>query len=428
MAERQAVVFIHGIGEQRPVDSLRGFMGGLFPGEGEPEVYTMPDRCDTTFELQVFVAPARAGRARRRTDFYEGYWASEIRGTRVAHVTSWLRRLLLRWPASLPRRLRWLWWLVWVAIVLVAALAGWLLLGDVVPWLRADDGSWRGALVKLASGVLIAVATGWITRSLGDAVRYVDARPENVAVRRAVRTRIVELLERLHEQGYARIVVVGHSLGGIIAYDAIRLLWARRMADVEVDIDDAGVVAAAEALADDDEEEGRRTEFQDAQHGAWAAVAGSQRPDGHPTWRISDLVTVGSPIAYPTLLLAGPRPLHAMVADRELPTCPPVTADRGYRYVTDDDVPHLHHAAPFAVVRWTNVYAVGDFIGGPIEVPLPDTPDSGLGGGVRNEPLNDRWARVPLRAHSRYWDEGVEPVRRALSLDDDVRDLRRHAA
>jgi hypothetical protein len=64
-----------------------------------------------------------------------------------------------------------------------------------------------------------------------------------------------------------------------------------------------------------------------------------------------------------------------------LPTCPPQRDEKGYAYSgSPTDVGEdkkftplvLHHAAPFAVTRWTNLYfpamfgLLGDLVGGPL--------------------------------------------------------------
>jgi hypothetical protein len=64
---------------------------------------------------------------------------------------------------------------------------------------------------------------------VGDVARYVRADPRNIAMRAAIRDRGLKLLKDLHDrQSYQRIIFVAHSLGTVIAYDLISLLWAGR--------------------------------------------------------------------------------------------------------------------------------------------------------------------------------------------------------
>ena len=53
-----------------------------------------------------------------------------------------------------------------------------------------------------------------------DAARYFDPSPENIDERMHIRKEGIELLCNLHNTGgYNRIIIVGHSLGGVIVYD-----------------------------------------------------------------------------------------------------------------------------------------------------------------------------------------------------------------
>ena len=83
-------------------------------------------------------------------------------------------------------------------------------------------------------GVVIAalgwVATSFIVLYFGRVVRYTRAKPDNIAARQNIRERVLALLSELHDKEYVRIIVVGHSLGSILAYDLISYFWAERQA------------------------------------------------------------------------------------------------------------------------------------------------------------------------------------------------------
>ena len=70
------------------------------------------------------------------------------------------------------------------------------------------------------------VATSFITPYFGRVVRYTRAKPDNIAARKQIRERGLALLSELHKKEYERIIVVGHSLGSILAYDLISYFWA----------------------------------------------------------------------------------------------------------------------------------------------------------------------------------------------------------
>jgi hypothetical protein len=141
-----------------------------------------------------------------------------------------------------------------------------------------------------------------------------------------------------------------------------------------------------------------------------------------------------------------------------LPTCPPQRDEKGYGFnprraieVGADAngkvkrfVPLiLHHAAPFAVTRWTNLYfparrgLFGDIIGGPV-APV-------FGAGVKDVAvrLKRDWLNRSPGAHVRYWmreretdpgdlpreadtadaEPALEALRAAIALDE-LRDFR----
>jgi hypothetical protein len=98
---RQAVVLIHGIGEQRPMETLRAFVSAFLE---DGTYHSKPDMLSDTDEmrrlkLRKFVAddPAKSTNPDwPETDFYEYYWAHQMYGTTISHVVSWLRRIMFR--------------------------------------------------------------------------------------------------------------------------------------------------------------------------------------------------------------------------------------------------------------------------------------------------------------------------------------------
>ncbi|MEW8268619.1 MAG: hypothetical protein AB2731_20955 [Candidatus Thiodiazotropha sp.] len=56
---------------------------------------------------------------------------------------------------------------------------------------------------------------------VGDAARYLRPAAQNIQRRQEIRTAGVDLLKNLHDRGYDRIIIVGHSLGSVIGYDIL---------------------------------------------------------------------------------------------------------------------------------------------------------------------------------------------------------------
>lgn len=85
--------------------------------------------------------------------------------------------------------------------------------------------------VGIAKIPVISTLTTWVLNRaasfmsdmMGDVVIYstADVRSTNYAIRQRLLAGAVEELKLLLEQDYDRIIVVGHSLGSVIAYDAL---------------------------------------------------------------------------------------------------------------------------------------------------------------------------------------------------------------
>jgi hypothetical protein len=408
---RQAVIVIHGIGEQRPMDTLRSFVMGVLGTDtkpnGEPAFYSKPDPNSDSFELRRF----RAFDSTADTDFLEFYWQHRMPIAPGRFVLSWLWLLMRRPVTAVPGRFRLLWWLCW-AVVAVGAL---VLLGRLAGELFGFDLP-LPTLPKLGLGAAFAVGAIWATvRSyVGDAAIYLNPHPRTVEARNDIRTAGVALLERLHEDGrYARIVVAGHSLGSVIAYDILGFAWnraserwRRRVQDGELPVPQPsqGLLDKAEKLAGREE-----PPTADEWHDCVAELLTEQRAAGLE-WLVTDLVTLGSPLAHASFLLArGPEDFVRRGRERELPLVPPAREDkRHFSFfrqckLADGSVQKarvLDHAALFAVTAWTNLYfpcryfLYGDLVGGPV-API-------FGPGVRDRPVATSVLGGWL-SHTFYW-------------------------
>ena len=218
---KQAVVVIHGIGEQRPMDTLRGFVDAIAKPAttAEKDAYwSKPDRLSSTLELRVLKS-----KGRNATDFCEYYWAHKMRGTKLGHLIGWLWDLVKRKRADIPDALVPIWRTArWTLLLLVLLIAS----GALATGYEKFDHPTNPLTLASVLLVGVGIALQFTALSyLGDAARYLSANPQNVAVRDSIRTEGVELLRALHKRGYDRIVVVGHSLGSVIAYDIIGYLW-----------------------------------------------------------------------------------------------------------------------------------------------------------------------------------------------------------
>lgn len=394
--KKQAIVLIHGIGEQRPMNNLRAFVDTVWRDDPSVQhkdarrhgqvMWSKPDHISESFELRRITTIQST--ADKRTEFFEMYWAHLMQGNRWHHVTAWVKLLLLRWPWTVPRQLLGL-WLLMLAIALIVPLAA--LVGYV--W---SDSEAPGHLAWLAPAAAAIVAIGssrLLVDRAGDAARYLNTAPPNIKCRHKIRTAGVQLLEELHNSGqYDRIVIVGHSLGSVIGYDMLTHYWARIARTPNGTsrgaLDDLNRLSVTNPGSQ---------EFRRAQD-AYRAELNSQGI----RWFVSDFVTLGSPLTHAQLLLATDRDdLTRRKTDRELPTCPPVGEGGNIAYADSETDPQTpNHAAVFGPTKWTNLYfpprflVHGDFIAGPI-APV-------LGSGVKDMPVRTS-QRLGLFSHTLYW-------------------------
>ena len=226
------------------------------------------------------------------------------------------------------------------------------------------------------------------------------------------------LLKGLHEcKQYDRIVIVSHSLGTVIAYDLIKLLWAeyyflndpqtfKNIGAAQLDkyteqlnmaVDDAKKLDAPES-----DGEAVRDSFREGQHfnGNYLNAIGNP-------WLITDLVTIGSPLAHAGHLFAQEKDLfQKLKRQREYPTCPPFIQPPDVSWILEKkDIVHengsklkyFNHSSPFAATRWTNIYYNTDYVGGPV-APL-------FGAGIKDLLVNrpKGFFAVP-GGHTAYWD------------------------
>jgi len=252
----------------------------------------------------------------------------------------------------------------------------------------------------------------------------------------------VETIAKLHERGYDRIVVVGHSLGSVIGYDVLTHAWARfhKTQDASPALKDDALERIEKLAAEAADSKGLPTTAADAREvqNAQRDYFDELRANGGQ-WRVTDFVTLGSPLTHAEVLMARDgADLERKKLQRELPTCLPAleaeTRDKQTRlrftfaYPTKRSKSRVpHHAALFAVTRWTNLYFPtrgllgGDLIAGP----LRDV----FGGGVLDVPVETR-QRSGRLSHTLYWTppkgqpdaSHIAALRRAVNLLD-----RRHS-
>jgi hypothetical protein len=517
---KQAVIVVHGMGEQRPMETLRGFVTAVWETDADghiPDVrdearrtWIVPDRRTGILDLSRITT--KSNEAGVRTDFFELYWADVFTGNTLQQLSGWLKGLLFRWPVQVPRDVIWAWVLLW-ALSLVAATALFYVM-ITNPLTIFEDLRWGvnkvpHSLQWLASGLLaltlfffmqgrldevlkdypdvqvdrprapyrafsklllfaapaalflglvfltpwelfaigkfqllaMAFTIGWFIKAivvpyLGDVARYTQNAPWAIEARAKIRARGLGLLRELHgldtdghalpgTGDYQRVIVVGHSLGSVIAYDLLRYFWAeagpvgKNAASSQTmqalnDVDAYLVACFGEKRDAAERKQFVMGDYRDLQSRAGKAMCAT-----HDGWKITDFVTLGCPLTHAEFLIADDLPqFKRMVRELVLPASPPVQDESRNSFLYD---PHYgangdniadkraDHGSLFAGTRWTNIYdpaakiIFGDFISGPLT--------ENFGRGLEDIPVNIRikrkvmgWRASRLFTHTRYWN------------------------
>ena len=335
---RTAVVFVHGLLERRPMDVLDSFAKvALTPSDGRWEYYPQPLEDTDSYEARRYTAPSEAA------ELFEYDWSFLMTSSRYAGFAAALARVFLRRPRHVPDQVFGIWRAVWLALLIPTAVlvtlfvvGGYLLHTGIPGWILGVVSS----VVVLSIAVAVfrmlprALTRSFLTTGFVNVARYFDPAPGSHAARRAIRAGLVDLLSTLHQGRYARIVVVGHGLGGYIAYDALMTLWAETHelhAEPAGGLESlAGLEAAADRLRSEPTARDALTDFRAHQFALWQDLRRQGNPGGQP---------ISSPSArrwrWPTCSSPGPgaggpgrlrysarvvRPAHPQGSGGGLPT------------------------------------------------------------------------------------------------------------
>jgi uncharacterized membrane protein len=416
---RKAIVIIHGIGNQQPMATVRNLLYNLIGKNAH--FFSSPNRITDDLELR------RLSVAGKDTDLYEYYWANLISDPNVYEVFSWIFHILFRKKPS--ERLKVVIPILRIIIFLLSIAA----LVLIIHYLNYYSGR-IGVFETLVGSVMIiflirtffptiarVFLTNAIVQYIGDAVRYLTPTPQNIDSRAKIRRGGIELLKKLHEAKseadetkyrYDKIIVIGHSLGSTIAYNVLSHLWSEyntlhgNNEGTELLKQDALENIQEYVMNGDIEAE----EYQKLQENLLI----EQKKIGNP-WRISDFITLGSPLTHVSLLIAKDEvDFEKRKIQREFPICPPIVDkfNKGFSYKLNYKVKKseldnstirtlkvLHHAAHFGMTKWTNIYFTNDFVGGSLK--------KDFGNGILELRLKAKgfFNRVlPMASHTLYWE------------------------
>ena len=167
-ADMQAVLVIHGMGEQIPMDTIKDFVNGVWQKDdaitanglpGPTQVWSKPDARTGSLELRRITTRESIPSppefpAGVRTDFYELYWADLTAGETWDSLKAWVSGLLFRPLSRVPRGVRPAWALLWIGCSIVVALAVLSILSSsfwsYVGFQRLADWQWLLAALAVA--------------------------------------------------------------------------------------------------------------------------------------------------------------------------------------------------------------------------------------------------------------------------------------
>lgn len=321
------------------------------------------------------------GRYRPKTDIFEYYWAHEFRDNKFSTINNWFFRLFL----GCSRKIR--------DSGARSSLEG-IAFIELKEWLVVLGGSvyLLGALCicialvlasnSLSTFVCVSIAlflvyklvlSNLLLGYIADAAKYLSNHPDNIASRMKVRSGAIKLLRELHEsEDYDRILVVGHSLGSVIGLDAITQYWYETLrANSDCDCSQLKsthreMMASLGSSSDVSKE-----------------ISTYQRLQRHMrrklsegiTWKISDFVTIGSPLSFANYLVAmDDEDFYRKTHDtHQILVSPPAGDSRAQFFLKriqingrPRDVLRPAARTMFLFTRWTNLYGSKDLIGGPV--------------------------------------------------------------
>jgi hypothetical protein len=329
-------------------------------------------------------------------------------------IIKWLKSILFRKPKNISKKLLPFFYIGWLLLLASVFLLGAFYL--IPGWFDWMGLPWKvaGSLGLIFFDLFIA---DFINKYIGDAARYLNPLPDNIEQRNKIRKEGIGLLLSLHNsRKYNRIIIVGHSLGSVIGYDLIRHYWAtmkppekfsgKKQSELKKFTSEV-----QNLLNLNDKSIDERVEvFQQAQHRLWRET----RSIGIK-WLITDFITLGSPLAHASMLLAHSLDdFEQKKKECEYPTCPPYNSSEEdffynfnfYNNETPRTIRMPNHSSPFSCTRWSNLYFphrkffVGDPIAGPVR--------PGFGPGIKDIPVGLKGIKNSWLSHINYWSEDGE--------------------
>jgi hypothetical protein len=171
---RTAVLVVHGMGSQRPLETVRGIVDavwhdGLPANKSAKRVWTHPEPSGVDMDLTVMTTNAITGKPGDRTaDFHELYWAHLMSQTRGVAVLLWLFELGRKGP-RFTTAMNALWYCVAIFLCLLLLSVSLLMLQAIVWFSYIEAGPQKlvvAPYVMMFIGVVAGIAVAWYVGAL----------------------------------------------------------------------------------------------------------------------------------------------------------------------------------------------------------------------------------------------------------------------
>ncbi len=379
ISSKTAIVVIHGMGNQYPMETITDFVENLF----DKEIYSSPERISGSFDHRKLIGFHEG----KQYDCYEYYWAHLIKEPTASDTIFWLYNLI--WKKEPSERLNeYLSIIRKISIGLPIFLCicfffyYWLftyIIGSCPFWYH---------LIYFFLSVIFFYILSYIfkllTQSFGDVIRYTVPHPSNIEGRQKISNNAVEFLTSLHEKDYARIVIVGHSLGSIIAYEMLYNTFGNLNK----------LFNNVEGLEKKDTEEllegSKEESFNKMQVLGWK-------------WKVTDFITCGSPLCHAEMILTKNKDLFKNKKELgEYPVSEPIKDSSKLFYLNKKTKKYIPtHYSVFKYVEWNNIHFENDIIGGKLRALFgQDIHD--------HPPIKPKTFKRILESHTHYWNKNQE--------------------
>lgn len=379
--KKVAIVVIHGMGNQYPMDTITGFTKNVF---GEI-TFSAPERVSGSTDLRKLITFDDT----YQYDNYEYYWAHLAKEPPLYHTLRWI--VQLAWKKSPSARLkkyipliRLITLIVPLAILGVAfgySLLFYCFIPTSPPLVR-----FLIYLIPFALYFLVFLGLKFISQRFGDVLRYTVPHPDNLSYRQNITKNAVDFLTTLHQKfEYDKIIIVGHSLGSVVAYEMLIHTFANLNKSF---IHKNGLTEDQKKVIDGITN--HTNKLKKMQEFGW-------------NWKVTDFITCGSPLCHADMILTKDKDaFNNKVEYGEYPQSPPKRLKENHFYQpTSKDYYLPTHDTLFNYVTWNNIYFENDTFGGCLT--------GNFGAGITNYKLYPNIYKFIIASHSEYWNASEEP-------------------